>query len=265
MGARARCSAQCDGYTEGTVTALAAPNNPTPEPEESWIPRIVVVDDDRLVVSMLEDLFVQEGHDVRGFTSSVDAKAYLQKEPVDLVITDLKMPEVSGLDLLREIRAQSNETQVIIITGYASLQTTLEAVSLGAFDYLTKPFMVDEVRLVVKRGIEQIQLQRENNRLAQRVEDLEGDFTRLMRKFEALTQEFNSVTAQGQSIGPSRMIVPRAPIEAIKPYEQAAQTRQSRYTQRIELLRDLLNRGVLSENDFENAKRKLAESTGAGA
>lgn len=228
---------------------------------------LVVVDDDRYIVSLLEDVFEQEGLAVRSFTSSVEAQKHLTSHAADIVITDIKMPEITGLDLLREIHSVSPETIVIIITGYSSLQTTLEAVQLGAFDYITKPFLLGEVKLVVQRAIEQIGLRSENQRLSERLSELEGEFTRLQSNFESLSKEFVSLGEQlhlRPGLGAQRMLVPESPARAIKPYADQAQTSESRYGAKLDLLEELVARGVLSERDFENAKRRLAEATGKG-
>ena len=224
---------------------------------------LVVVDDDRYIVTLLEDVFQQEGMEVQSFTNSVEAQAHLRSHRADLVITDIKMPDVTGLDLLRDVKQRSPETLVIIITGYASLQTTLEAVQLGAFDYITKPFLLGEVKLVVQRAVEQLNLERENGRLLSRVQELEGEFQRLQESFDDLSREYMELSGQIQGRGPMppearQMMTAR---QAIRPYaEQVASV--TKHASQLEMLEDLHRRGVLSDSELEAAKRRLREATG---
>ncbi|MBN1477962.1 response regulator [Candidatus Sumerlaeota bacterium] len=235
----------------------------TASPTERGVftPSLVVVDDDRYIVSLLEEVFLSDGLTVHSFTSSVEAKRHLEASPPDILIADIHMPEVTGLDLLRMVHEQSPETMVIIITGYSSLQTTLEAVQLGAFDYITKPFLLGEVKLVVQRAAEQLALRRDNERMSARLAELEREFTRLQRSFESLSQEFLALSEQ-RSHDSVRLRVPTTPQQALRPYAAAAQTDESLYEQRLMLLEDLHRRGVLSGKDLELAKRRLAEATG---
>ncbi|NUP89799.1 MAG: response regulator [Candidatus Sumerlaeia bacterium] len=230
---------------------------------DAWPTSLVIVDDDRYIVSLLDEVFQQEGLAVRSFTSSVEAQAHLAGHTPDIVITDIKMPDVTGLDLLREIHARAPETMVIIITGYSSLQTTLEAVQLGAFDYITKPFLLGEVKLVVQRAAEQLQLRRENRRLIDRVSELEDEVGELRRQFEAITRDFTALDAEMRARrGEARQVFLPQPPLALKPYAAQAETPRSRYSAKLDLLEDLHRRGVLSDPEFESARRRLAEATG---
>jgi DNA-binding response OmpR family regulator len=248
------------------LNALAATHCLTPDAVEEPPPRLVIVDDDRYIVSLLDDLFRQEGMDVHSFTSSREAQSHIAAEAPDIVITDIKMPEVSGLELLREIKERHPETLVIMITGYSTLQTTLESVTLGAFDYITKPFVLGEVKLVVQRAAEQMRLRRENQRLADRLAEMEHEFNQMRENFETLTREFDALgEALRTRAVPGEMqprLMPQSPVEALKPYAAAARTAKSRYSEMLVVLEQLRASGVLSDADFAAAKRRLAEATG---
>ena len=136
------------------------------------MPRILVVDDEEAIRSGLAEILREEGYDVE---TAGDAQAALQRvrdEIVDLICTDVRMPGMSGLELIERVKQESPETEVIVITGFASLQSAVDAVKRGAEDYLAKPFDLDEVRLTVKRALEKKALRDKQSRLERRVQHL---------------------------------------------------------------------------------------------
>lgn len=127
--------------------------------------RILVVDDERSMRDLLAITLRQAGYEVvlsEGGESAVDA---LRTDTFDLVITDLRMRKVDGLGVLRAAREHSPGTLVLVMTAYASTETAVEAMKLGAYDYLTKPFKLDEIRLTVEKALERKRLQDENRAL----------------------------------------------------------------------------------------------------
>lgn len=128
-------------------------------------PRILVVDDDRIILDSLSEFLSLEGYDVRGASGFQEAVRLLERESFQLVITDVNMPEVDGFELLRVIKSRFPELVVIIITGYGTIESAVEAIKMGAYDYLTKPIIDDEIRLVVDRAMKQQSLIQENRDL----------------------------------------------------------------------------------------------------
>jgi len=117
--------------------------------------RILVVDDDRVTVDLLDEILRAEGHEI---DQALSAEAALQRaleRPYDVVVSDIRMVEMDGLALLRNLRRACPETQVILITAFGSLESTIEAIRDGAFDYLSKPFKIEEVQRAVRGAIEQ--------------------------------------------------------------------------------------------------------------
>jgi CheY-like chemotaxis protein/DNA-binding transcriptional ArsR family regulator len=108
--------------------------------------RILVVDDDSVFREEFSELLRDEHHSVTAVPSVAKALERLAEDEFDVVLTDLKMPRKSGLDLLREVRSRWPRTFVVMITGFATVETALQAMKLGAFDYLRKPFRADQVR-----------------------------------------------------------------------------------------------------------------------
>jgi len=127
--------------------------------------RILVVDDERSMQEFLEIFLRREGYDVVTAGDVDTAVAHLEADEIDLVITDMQMPEKTGLDLLLEAREVSPETILIVVTAFGTTDSAIAAMKEGAYDYLTKPFKVDELRIVIEKALEKKVLSSENHRL----------------------------------------------------------------------------------------------------
>jgi two-component system, NtrC family, response regulator AtoC len=139
--------------------------------------KILVVDDDAASLSSLGEAMAREGYDVSMASSGEEAVQLDQKTEFDVVITDLRMPGVDGLRVVRSIKTSHPETVLIVMTGFASMDTVVDAISAGAYDYISKPFQLDQMRLKVHQSMERARLLRENRVLRERVQgqDLQGD------------------------------------------------------------------------------------------
>ncbi len=131
------------------------------EPEESRRARILVVDDEESIRDLLRLVLTGEGYTVVTASGGEEAIEYLEAQPFDLVITDLVMPTVNGVEVLRGAKRIDPNFPVIVITGYPSVETVTELVRLGAGDYLTKPFNVDVVIVTVAKLLEMGRVNRE--------------------------------------------------------------------------------------------------------
>jgi DNA-binding NtrC family response regulator len=120
--------------------------------------RILVVDDDPSLRRVLQVQLEQEGYEVAVAASAQQTLAVLQLRPFDLLITDLKMPGMSGLELLKQARSQYPQTIIIMLTAFGTVDTAVEAMKAGAYDYLTKPVHPDEMSVVVCRALEHVRL-----------------------------------------------------------------------------------------------------------
>ncbi|HVS12908.1 MAG TPA: sigma-54 dependent transcriptional regulator [Thermoanaerobaculia bacterium] len=141
-------------------------------------PRLVVLDDEPRMVESLSMVLRRAGWEVEGFTDPAAALAFLGEEPCDLLISDLRMPghrEVrDGIDVLRRAKAAAPELPVILITAHAAVDTAIEAMRRGAFDYLAKPFDNDDLVATVERALEMSRLARENRHLRRQVRERFG-------------------------------------------------------------------------------------------
>ena len=132
--------------------------------------RILLVDDEPNILSVLTTLLKAEGHDVITSRGGDIAQDMIRKEVYDLMITDIRMSPVDGMQLLKQSRRERAGAAVIMLTAYGSVETAVEAMKEGAFDYVTKPFKVDELLITVKRALEYINIVAENVSLKQQLE-----------------------------------------------------------------------------------------------
>ena len=135
---------------------------------------ILLVDDDCHLVESMADWLRQSMHQVSTASSLMDAKEQLVESDFDLVITDLRLGNEDGFDLIRHLRQRYKDTAVLVMTGYATPGTAVEAVQAGAFDLLTKPIIDDELLLSIQRAIELREIHQENQRLKQKVDRHSG-------------------------------------------------------------------------------------------
>ncbi|MGB9691863.1 MAG: sigma-54-dependent transcriptional regulator [Candidatus Sumerlaeaceae bacterium] len=138
---------------------------PHEQPERTRGAQILVVDDEEGMCTILRKVLTQEGYSVQTFTRPNEALSWLQNSPTDIVISDLKMPELSGMDLLRAVRRLSPATNVILMTAYGTIESAIEAMREGAYDYITKPFKLEELLLIVERAAERTRLREKNEAL----------------------------------------------------------------------------------------------------
>ena len=140
-------------------------------PRAQTAPRkVFVIDDDSVMLLSCRRILEPEGYEVETFESGHDGLARLQHVRPQMLLVDLKMPELDGLQVIERIRAIDEELVIAVITGYATIATAVDAMKAGAYDFLPKPFTPDELRLVVKRGCERWHLANESQRLRQEKE-----------------------------------------------------------------------------------------------
>jgi DNA-binding NtrC family response regulator len=154
--------------------------------------RILVVDDDREMCALLSDVLQGEGYAVTATGDSLEASRVLRREEFDALVTDLRMKGLKGLDLLEEAKKVAPLTPVIIITAFGTIESAIQAMKMGAFDYITKPFQMDELLLTVKKALENHFLKKEVVRLKKEVES-RYQFHQLIGKSPAMQRIYNLV------------------------------------------------------------------------
>ena len=156
--------------------------------------RILIVDDEQSMRDMLAILLKKEGLDVCTAASRAEAAEALAQGPVDLVLTDVRLPDGDGIEVLRHVKAASPETAVVVMTGYGTSETAVAARKLGAEAYILKPFDVDELRVVVKDALANRTLREENVRLKREVGQIHG-IDRVIGYSSAMNALFEMVRA----------------------------------------------------------------------
>lgn len=137
--------------------------------------KILVVDDEEIALHNLTHVLKKEGYEVTASQSGQRALQLLEVNSYDLVLTDLKMEKVDGMQILRRVRETYPDTEVIMITGYATIDSAIEAMKVGAYHYIAKPYKLDEARKVVREALEKISLKRENSRLRESLKVFQGE------------------------------------------------------------------------------------------
>ncbi len=154
--------------------------------------KILVVDDEQSLRDVLSIMLKRAGYAVTSAMDGEEAIELLNKEIFDLVITDLRMPKIDGMEVLKAVKSASPETVVLIITAFASADSAVEAMKQGAYDYLTKPFQVDEVQLIIRNALEKRRLTTENMLLKREMAS-QSSFAQLVGQSEAMQKVFDVV------------------------------------------------------------------------
>jgi DNA-binding NtrC family response regulator len=178
-------------------------------------PRILVVDDTPETIEVIERNLSSRGYEIFAASDVARAIEFLNQNPVDLVITDLKMPRVSGMTLVRHVRENLKDTEIVMMTGFASVGTAVEAVKAGADDYLPKPFTDEELFVTVERALEKLRLRRaaaSESPLPVRPQNLLGESEAMLGVFRAISKAASTkatVLITGES-GTGKELVARA-------------------------------------------------------
>jgi DNA-binding NtrC family response regulator len=168
--------------------------------------RILIVEDDDLMRELMTKILAGEHYHIFQASSGEEALKLLQEQAIDLVLTDLRLTGMNGLQLLTEVRTFDQEIVVIVMTAYASVETAVEAMRKGAYDYLTKPFINDEIRVMLRRALNQRHLSRENRHLKRelreryRFENIVGN-SEAMEKVYRLIEKMSGISSNVLIVG----------------------------------------------------------------
>ena len=157
--------------------------------------RLLIADDEVFIREGLQDALREPGLDLQTAADGGEVRRRLRKGAFDVILLDLRMPGVSGMDLLEEIRERHPESNVVILTAHGSVNTAVEAMKKGAFDFVTKPVDLTHVRLIVNRALDRVRLVRENRELHDRLGrgDSDDPFRRIVRRSASMQQATRTV------------------------------------------------------------------------
>ena len=220
--------------------------------------QILVVDDDKRMRSVLKSLLAEEGHAATACADGLEAIARCGETAFDMVITDLMMPGASGIDVLKACRKSHPETLVVLITGFASLETAIQAIREGAYDYITKPFKMEEMKIVVRNAGEQIRLIRENKRLLSELHEA-WEQIRIVKKI--MGAEAGGADDEGTGAEPSRSGPLIAGSLLPHSYVESGFGGGEALTSDLERIASLRQKGFLSEDEFELCKKRLLKNS----
>ncbi len=179
---------------------------------------ILIVDDDQIIRESLCEFLRMEGHESHGADGFGSAIKELEKRNYNLVISDVNMPDMDGFELLRVIRKRYPQVVTIIITGYGTIESAVEAIKMGAYDYLTKPIIDDDIRLTINRALEQQSLLQENRNLKEQLrskyglENIIGHDYKMLKIFdlvESVADSKATILITGQS-GTGKSLIARS-------------------------------------------------------
>ena len=221
--------------------------------------RLLIVDDDKASRDVLVGLLESPERKIQTAADGIEAKALLDHQTFDLVLTDLNMPGLDGLELLRLIKARSPETLVVIITGYATLENTLAAIEEGAYDYITKPFKLAEMEVLVRNACEKIILERERHVLQEKIRRAQAEVAGLNRRVQTLEQRIHQLEEREETLFLENFDLrpPRTPEAVSRRYglEPRGPAQRGLLLSR---LREMRNRGELTDEEFDRYARRLA-------
>ena len=211
--------------------------------------KILIVDDDKVIADILYDLIAEKNRSVDVCHDGLEAIDFIQKFSYDLIIADLVMPKVGGLEILKYAKKADPNSIVIIMTGYASLESAITAIREGAYDYIRKPCKLEEIKIVIDNAIDKITLNRENRELFDKLQDAYHELMVLKEKggeknFLAVDEKSENLNFFSSS--PSNLH-----------YLYNTDSPSTNYIDKLEALTSLRENGTLTENEFSEFKKHL--------
>ena len=216
--------------------------------------RSVIVDDDKTIGEILKELVSREHTSVDVFSDGFEAIQFVKRQPVDIVITDLIMPGIGGLEVLRQAKITNPDVIVIIITGHASLETAMEAVREGAYDYIKKPFKLEEMGIAFNNALERVQLVRENKQLLRALKDAH-DQLGVIKKEENKSNQKDGPCPR--KIGHLNFFSANLPSLA---FLEGSKINERNFLEELKNISGLKKEGLLTEGEFKALKAHLIKA-----
>jgi len=205
--------------------------------------KILIVDDDKIIADILKDLLSDRERSVDVCYDGLASVECIQKNFYDLIIVDLVMPRVGGLDVLKYAKKINPDVIVIIITGYASIETAIMAIKEGAYDYIRKPCKLEEIKIVVENAVDKIKLNRENRELLKKLQDAYHELMLLKEEKD-----------EGKRIASINFFSSNMPSLH---YLYDNDSPPNNYVDKLQALSSLKENGMLTESEFKVFKGHL--------
>ena len=205
--------------------------------------KILIVDDEKVVADILKDYISDKDRSVDVCYDGLDGIDHIQKDLYDLIIVDLVMPKVGGLDVLKYAKKANPDVLVIIITGYASVETAIMAVKEGAYDYIRKPCKLEEIRISVDNAIDKIILFRENRELLKKIQDTYNELM-LLKKEKKADKKISSINFFSSNMPSLHHL-----------YNNSSSPNNT--IDKLQALSSLKETGSLTESEFKTFKQNL--------
>jgi len=213
--------------------------------------KILIVDDDKVTADILKDLISDKERIVDVCYDGLDAIESIEKNVYDLFIVDLVMPKVGGLEVLKHVKKINPDVMVIIITGYASLETAIMAIKEGAYDYIRKPCKLEEIKIVVENAIEKIKLNGENKELIKKLQDAYHELIALKTVKDQHEDQNDDQDVKKESINFFSSKLPNLHFLYNK------NSSSTSYIDKLQTLSSLKESGLLTESEFHTFKGHL--------
>lgn len=204
---------------------------------------ILIVDDETSVADILKDCVSDRGRSVDVCYNGLDGIEHIQYNHYDLIVVDLVMPKIGGLDVMRYAKKENPDVLVVIITGHASLETAIMAVKEGAYDYIRKPCKLEEIKIVVDNAIEKIRLYRENKKLLKEIQDTYSKLT-LLKQEKKMDKKSSNINFFSSNMPSLHYLYNNS--------KSAGNT-----VEKLKALSMLKEKGNLTENEFKSFKQNL--------
>lgn len=225
--------------------------------------KILVVDDQVESRELLVDILSKEGILVESVGDGLEAICKAEREDFDIVLTDLMMPKVNGIEVLKAVKKKKSDVLIIIITGYGSLDTAMESIKMGAHDYITKPFKLQEMETVVKNAVENVRLRRENKNLIEELKDTYVEIAILKDSQRELDEKLAIIkkrmeekqTKIAEGLCSLQNNFPEVPLPMH--YKQRRRDDKGYVLVELEKLGKLRSDKIISDNEFNSYKSKL--------
>jgi DNA-binding response OmpR family regulator len=223
--------------------------------------RVLIADDDEVCREILQDAIQKEGVEVVLASDGIEALERLSEDPSDILISDLNMPRMDGLTLLKNARQKHPHILTIIITGYGSLQSAIEAIRLGAYDYIQKPFKIEEITVATRNAIDKVKSGKEKALLLKELEALHHKLELLEAVRNLGPKEDKGLLSESGSDA-SLCLFSRSglPLRFLEVPDESP----SRVLAALESLKELRRDGTIDDLEFQRLKKFIIEKIESG-